>query len=224
MTRILVTADNHGILSIPKNNNYDFMVIAGDFLPNSGRYSNRENYKEGAWQYNWIKDNKEELKRYFGNKAVLMIMGNHDFINPVGPLQEIGIEAYDLTDKSQIYKSIYFHGFPWVNYLEGRWNHELEDEEYNKKVKELEDRINFHLFNSDEDRFNILVSHSPIHRILDRAGIDNIGSVDLLNMILYKDTKITHIVHGHCHESNGVSILNSVVVVNCATVEYIIEV
>src|SRR5690606_18255327 len=91
------------------------------------------------------------------NKPLFFISGNHDFI-PHDKMETIlrnhDIEAYSLDNKLIKYNDFKFYGFPYIPYICGDWNNELNTDQMRSKADQMVSDIK----NQDID---ILVTHSP---------------------------------------------------------------
>jgi len=192
-------SDSHGYFPDLRGD-FDFVVHSGDLFPNSnnGRYINKSRDKkqrEIEFQRSWIRRKSDTIHKWLRSKPLLYCAGNHDFFNPCDLLNELGVETIDLTNKSVEYAGYRWYGFPYVNFLVGEWNWELDKNELWQKTQWMMNKIS-----GDTD---ILVAHDPIYGILDESWGEHIGNNFIQDALTYRETAIKLYLHGHCHESPG---------------------
>jgi len=197
--RIAHIADNHGYFpDFPGE--FDFVVHSGDLYPysNNGRDINKNRTKkqrEIEFQRDWIIKRIDTINDWLRRKPLLYCAGNHDFFNPCELLNKKGIDATDLTNKNIDYAGYKWYGFPYVNYLKGEWNWELDQGELWQQTQWLMDKMG--------SNTEILVAHNPMYGVLDGVDGIHIGNTFLQNAITYRKTSIRLLLSGHIHESPG---------------------
>jgi len=205
-------SDNHGSLDLIDlysrsfGNEIDLWVTTGDFLKNKTR-GVRE--IEVPYQRNWFSHNKEKLKAIFGDKPVLVVMGNHDFYPVAKGLKEIGVNARYVGLGITEVHGIKFAGFPFIPYIYGEWNFESQEDQ----LREAVDKI-------WELKPDVLLTHAPPGGILDSdCGSNHWGIASLTSKLSYSDwTPKTHLF-GHVHEMGGQrQTINGCTFINSATV------
>lgn len=232
--RICHVSDTHGYF--PKlSGAFDVVVHSGDLFPNkphnynprmgdlhSGQSTN--SVKEMAFQMDWLGNNISMLKKWLQGRDLLFILGNHDFAHNSLVEQALnaeGIKAISLHDKVVKYKDVTFYGFPYVPPINGMFAYEKELPEMNEEVDKMVEVLN-------AEYVDVLVTHAPLYKVLDLTrGNSAIGSSVLSSALDYKinkDMRPSVMLHGHCHESNGLAMYNEMLVSNAATVSHIIEV
>jgi Icc-related predicted phosphoesterase len=216
--RILHISDTHSLM--PRlHGMFDIIVHSGDLFPNFGKL--RE--KEIEFQLRWLEDNLLPFKTWTQNKPFLFVPGNHDYINSLlveSVLNSNDIDAYLIKEEVFSYKNYNFYGFPYVPYINGQFNYELNIPEMEVKVDEMLDRLYI-------TKADIIVAHAPLANVLDLTydGF-HIGSTVIANGLLYKINKEDlpgYYLCGHCHQSNGVCRVNNMLISNAATTQNIIE-
>jgi Icc-related predicted phosphoesterase len=223
------TSDTHGYFpEIPKE--AEFVIHSGDFLPNISR---GDWTKEISYQQAWVKRNSETIKEWIDGRDFLFCSGNHDFIfNLEELLLESGIKAIDLNNKKVIYKNIKFYGFPYINYIQGEWNYETDDEQIEQRVRVLRDEIL-------DNGIDCLVAHSPIYGILDCSLVQrdrnkniikaygvNYGIRRLADFFTYTipENKIpSFYLHGHVHSHYGKDEIGEMKIYNSATIVQLVD-
>jgi Icc-related predicted phosphoesterase len=186
------------------------------------KQNKKDKWNEGIFQGHWILDNAEKLRKWIGEKKLLIIPGNHDFIDPTGPLQEIGICTISLNETCFTDMGLTFYGFPYIPWIGDYWNFELRSAEMSDKVEQLGYIV-------EDNRVDVLVAHSPIAGILDftgpEHGSEHIGSTVIGTAISYRWKRIPRLyLHGHAHGSPGISNLNGMIVSNSARTLHFIEI
>lgn len=215
--KICHVSDTHSLF--PKlNEDYDVIVHSGDMLPNR---KPRLKIDEHLFQRDWIREHAAEFKTWIGEKLFLFCAGNHDYTEPCTELRDIGINAFDITNKQVEIEGIKFYGFPYVPYI-GYWNWEAPNRMMEEKVKELIEIVN-------KNKIDVLVAHCPPYGILDqnREGT-HIGNTHMTAALMEFDPLPKAFLCGHCHERpNEINLpINGkhIKIVNSATTQRIIEV
>lgn len=221
--RIMHISDTHGEFS-ELNGRFDIIVHSGDFFPNSKNLFSGNKKQEINFQENWLYSKINAIKDFTENLPFLFILGNHDFINPDKMeeiLKENNINAINLTNKFIKFSDVTFYGFPYIPYIKGFWNYEKTYQDMEKEVNKMSNIIN------SQEYLDVLVSHSPIYKILDRSfSNENIGNAALANAIDYGTIKNlpTYLLCGHCHEDYGVTLKEKMIISNAATTQNIIKI
>jgi Icc-related predicted phosphoesterase len=173
------------------------------------------------------KNNIEIIKKWVNGRDLLFTLGNHDFINPVEMeiiLNENKIKAYDLNNKLITYNNINFYGFPYISYINGHFNYELDLADMNELFNNVLNVLN-------TSYVDVLAFHSPIYGILDLEFNTNYGSsiiFDKLKYSLDNDKIPIFYLHGHVHHYHGFDRLNIgnniLTISNAATTNHIINI
>jgi len=221
--RICHVSDTHG--EFPHlHGRYDVVVHSGDFFPNSAAMMHKNLTQEMAFQLDWLSQNIRNIKLWLQGRSFLFILGNHDFLHPQLMAQTLateGIAAINLTEQVISYENVNFYGFPYVPPINGMFNYEREIPEMEFEAEKMVKALN----NSYVD---VLVTHAPLYQILDLThGNDTIGSTVITNVLDYKMNKEhlpSYLLHGHCHEANGLAIRGEMLISNAACTYHIIEV
>lgn len=220
--RICHVSDTHG--KFPRlYGRYDVIVHTGDLFPNSHHVYN-DKPKEMSFQYQWLKDNVNEMKSWLQGHPFLYVPGNHDFLTSSlmeFELRQIGVEAFDLTDKLLTFQGVNFYGFPYVPSINGMWNYERGIPEMQQEVDKMVEVLN-------KTYVDVLACHGPPYKMLDLTMGNEIVGNQVMNTALdykiSKDMIPAYYLCGHIHEANGVSVRDGMVVSNAATTMQIIEV
>ncbi|MCZ2224435.1 MAG: metallophosphoesterase [Chitinophagales bacterium] len=226
--RICHISDLHGEwFDIPSN--CDIVVNSGDWLINTRYWYNK--VLEAEYQKQYLLSNINKFKSSLNDRPYFFILGNHDFV-AANEVEEIlnknGIKAFNLENKLVTYNQINFYGFPWIPYINGKFNFELREDEMSAKVDELITKIN-------ENTIDVLVLHCPIKGELSlevfNVGQNQYTSTDYGNKILAD--KLDAVVErlpdlclvGHLHYANGIKYSNryKMLIVNSATTLNIID-
>ena len=222
--RICHISDTHGELPLLKGK-FDIIVHSGDIFPTLNAAPDRDVNKEIVFQRRWVYDNSDAIRKWFCNKPVLIIPGNHDYVVPAKLLAEIGVEAHDLTDTVVNIDGIRFYGFPYIHSTGANWAYERErGEEMEKELDAMRDNI-IKLVGCTSN-IDALVAHAPLYGILDRMeGGQKMGNSAINNELLsiWSDLPSLYL-HGHIHQGTGVSILHKMLVSNSFMRNNIIEI
>jgi len=228
MTRILHISDTHGRFDPLPNNSihnptFDVIVHSGDFLPNRTRGILAI---EPGFQSAWLSGQVEALQKWLirGRKHVpfLFVQGNHDFINPCPLMQDMGIDARNITGTVEAIGGIKFFGFADVPYFTGEWANEYSEDMITGRFAPVVDMLN----NCEID---VLVTHAPLYGFLDQnARGERCGSTAIRHAFVDKILNYPKaLLHGHIHESNGMTRMycktNQLLISNAATTQRIIE-
>jgi Icc-related predicted phosphoesterase len=218
--RVLHYSDNHGAI-VQFHGRYDIVLSSGDFCPNFG---NRYASTEATYQVEWLRNNAAALKQVLQGHPFLFLLGNHDFIEPSifeAILRDNGIKAISLHEKVVEVDLVKFYGFPYVPYINGMFNYERHIQDMQVEVDKLVIALN-------NNYVDVLVCHAPLPHCLDLTiGNDCIGSSVIANALdfsIEKEKVPSYFFHGHCHEANGVTIRNNMLISNAAKTQHIIEI
>lgn len=221
--RLCHVSDTHG--KFPRlYGRYDAVIHTGDLFPNSHAVMVGDRQAEASFQLKWLRDSLEEFKGWLQGHPFLYVPGNHDFLPSSCmefELRSIGLEAFDLTDKSLTFKGVNFYGFPYVPYISGMWNYERHMPEMSKEVDKMVEVIN-------NNYIDVLACHAPPYKQLDLTmGNEIVGCQTMSTALDYKiskDMMPSYFLCGHIHEANGMTVRNGMMISNAATTRHIIEV
>lgn len=217
--RILHVSDTHG--GLPRlHGTFDLIIHSGDFFPDM----TTDRTKSMALQLDWMSRHMSDINQWLQGTPMLFVLGNHDWLHPElmeQTLQSEGIKATSLHNKIVNYQGLNFYGFPYVPVINGMFNYECGIDGMTEEVDAMVSVLNEHYV-------DILVAHAPMYKVLDLTrGNVNIGSTVISNAFDYKLKKEmvpTHYLCGHCHEANGITIHNGMLVSNAACTYHVIEV
>lgn len=207
--RICHLSDTHGHLpDLPDPSTYDVLVHSGDFCPNR-TFGNRP--VEETYQDYWMQEKGNRLREWVGEKPILVIPGNHDYINIAYRLvRYAGVNAIDLEDKFVEYEGVGFYGYPWVpEFL--NWNYMASPRERRQRLMPAVELM-------EQGAIDVFVAHGPMHGVLDRnaEGI-RCGSRVMRQTMQTVRHPPKLFLHGHIHEAAGVQgWTNGVIVSNAA--------
>jgi Icc-related predicted phosphoesterase len=190
--RIVAISDTHGLHKkmdpLPDG---DVLIHCGDFT-NIGRIQEIVSFNA------WIKKQKFDYK--------LVLAGNHDLLFDKEPTlaESFLTDCTYLRDSSYIINGIKFYGSPWQNrFMDWAFNLPTDGEEIEYKFSLIPDDV------------NVLITHSPPYRILDKEGFRCLGSKRLLERV--KDLKLMkYHVFGHIHAGRGVYPEEDPIFANCS--------
>ena len=182
-------SDLHGNLEslLRGSRNPDVWVLSGDICPNKTRGQVEE---EAPFQRAWFESNAELLSKRFAGKPVVVVGGNHDYIELAELLRPYGVDAVTLTPEGAEVAGVRFAGFPEVPFMLGEWRGECHD------FTEILERT----FASDPE---ILVTHAPPAGILDYTHAGGKGISALTSSLMYRQHRIRVHLFGHVHEHGG---------------------
>lgn len=203
--RIAHASDLHSNLLVLKGvdvNNIDAWILTGDFFPNLTR-GNVET--EINFQTDWFRKKRETIFRVLGNKPVINVDGNHDFVSLGQLLKEYAYagEVLQINEHEVVeLQGLKFAGHGYIPWIEGEWRGELRTPEMLKVVNNL----------FDSHTADVLVTHAAPAGIL--AG--HWGCSALSNRLFYGDHTFTHHFFGHVHQhipqtqtEHGIQFFNS---------------
>jgi Icc-related predicted phosphoesterase len=207
-------SDGHG--KLPTLSEADVYVCTGDVIPNTEpppwgmRWPN--DYQEEPFQRAWIEAHVGEYAKLPASKdkLLLIVRGNHDFVDlkPLfrgwpGPVYEFGDEP-----SWQAVMGVSFGGFRGIPTINGCWADENTERVLGLKCEAL-------------GPVDVLVTHGPAYKRLDRAPRGYIGSRAQQAYIAEHKPK-AHLF-GHIHESNGVAEIDGTLFSNAATTVNVVE-
>lgn len=197
---------------------HDVWVLSGDMLPTFGRgWGERiDPEAEKRHQAVWWKHKSASVMSRLGGKPVVVVNGNHDFLNLAGLLKKSGYqgEVMDLSQGPATYGGHTFAGFRSVPWMDGEWAGE---------VHEFRDVVDATM---DADP-TILVTHAPAAGILDQEeGMAHGGGIsELTTALTYRPHRITHHLFGHLHGWGGHQVVEmGIHFVNSATCIQLVDV
>lgn len=190
----------------------DVILLTGDILSNRGRLpfirggwsgdGDSPSYRidpaaERKYQRNWFRKIAKKWAPAFGDRPVVYVPGNHDFIDIREWLTHYGCkpENIHVISKESPSCTVFgktFAGFRDIPWISGEWMGENSG-----SFMWCVDRA----FDCDPD---ILVTHAPPNGILD--GHDGYGIQELTAALAYRPHKITHHFFGHEHSCGGRSV------------------
>lgn len=193
--RLVHLSDSHGRFYTVPRRGIDATIHSGDFLPNKTR-GNLD--IEPVYQEEWLLRHKPIFLEWMPlPMPFLFCRGNHDFMNPVPILQEMGINAIDISGQIAVVGDLKFFGFPFTPWFTGEWWGELTTREMTMAMEGL-------LLVLERDKPDVLVSHGPMYGILDEAYGENCGSKDLFHLLTHVTKHLPKLfLCGHIHESHG---------------------
>jgi Icc-related predicted phosphoesterase len=198
-------SDLHGNLKPLRLNKVepDFWVWTGDILREDWSRPRRD---QMAIQHSWMKKHAKDFKRYFMNKPVLLVNGNHDWIDPVPYLADAGVDVRPVTLWKQEILGFTYSGFPLICFIDNtahdcegkpiRWMYEASDEEKRQAVDAV-----------FKDPPDLLITHSPPYGIMDESARTpgrHFGISQLADALSMREHKIRYQFCGHIHERAGV--------------------
>jgi Icc-related predicted phosphoesterase len=193
--KILHSSDLHGSykpLLAALEGDYDIWIDTGDFFPNKTRGTAIEASYQTRW-FGGYKGLGERIKARIGNRPMISVPGNHDFVNLAHLLTRSGVQAFDITDPifnpsfpPFSFHSVRFAGFREIPYIAGEWNGEAHcfDDQINRVAATNPD---------------ILLTHAPPSGVLS----DQWGIPALTTYLFYQPHRIKLHLFGHVHEHGG---------------------
>lgn len=189
----------------------DAWILTGDFFPNitRGKVETEINF-----QTDWFKKKRDTIFKALGNKPVINVDGNHDFISLGDMLKKYGYagEVYQINEHEVVeFGGLKFTGHGYIPWIEGEWRGELRTPEMTNMVKNL----------FDSHIADILVTHCAPAGVL--SGQWGCGA--LANQLNYSDHTFTHHFFGHVHtHSPQEATVNGTKFYNSATGCQIVEI
>ena len=182
--KVVATSDTHFPFDMRLVPEGDVFVHAGDLL-----------YEGTMHEWMLVLESLKDLT----HRHKIVVPGNHDFFIAENAkavrkqLEKEGIILLDDAVPTTVIDGVVFGGVPFVTNLPA-WAYNRLD----LSVEEHFDR-NPELFGCD-----VLITHSPPHKILDSGGPGlNWGCKAYSKMYYHKGLQPTHWVVGHIHESYG---------------------
>lgn len=215
--QIAHVSDSHGLIWPEIPDESELVIHSGDGLPNMTRGNIPVEIK---FQSEWVENHVEKYKKWLKGKPLIYCQGNHCFISPVEILSKHGIECLDVTNNLIYFKGKSFYGFPFINYIDGEWNHERQLPEMAQEMHKLKDVLL-------NQKLDCLIAHAPIAGILDLEDGCRYGNTLMANMLNYeldKEQWPKAYCCGHVHASHNVIKLDSMTISNAATVAHLIEI
>jgi Icc-related predicted phosphoesterase len=172
-----------------KNGPVELLINTGDFFPNVGRPI--DPVREAEFQTRWFETNRDGLFQGFGDRPIVTVDGNHDFVCLGKLLVDYGYQGEVFTITPGVvhtYKELTFAGFSHIPYIAGEWNREVQGEELRELAQQAVDT-----------GAEILVTHVPPAGIL--AGV--YGSTELANILFYQPHSVRVHMFGHVHADGG---------------------
>jgi Icc-related predicted phosphoesterase len=184
-------------------------------MPNEAKTADEVVFdREVEFQRWWLENHSGSLEQWLYGRTFLFCPGNHDFIDPVPLMKEFGINAIDLNQQRVEHAGLSFYGLPFVPYLQGRWNFELETPEMQEAVAKIPE-------------MDILVAHCPPAGILDWVPPSSFaleqraGNSSLFNWMKWGNGTTFNLhrmlLCGHHHSSYGIFNWNGLIISNAAT-------
>lgn len=191
--RILHLSDTHGHLPKLKGE-WDLVVHSGDFLPNRS-FGNRT--IEEAFQPHWLEENASKFDPSYWLTPIVIVPGNHDFIDVTPHLRAVGIDARLLCNGILDIGGVGFYGSPWTpTFFDWNWMcGPFEMEHHLSPAVEL----------MEQSAVDVFVSHGPMYGVLDRNRDGERCGCKVLRRTMQN---VRHppklLLHGHIHESAGI--------------------
>jgi len=221
--RIFHVSDNHGYF--PKlPGDFDVVIHSGDFFPNHVFGPNRHRLsvleEELSFQRRWIRYHIDTIKNWVKNKPFLFCSGNHDFIDPCPFLLESGLQAVNLDNKVTEFNGLTLYGFPWVPFIEGGWNFELQDLEIRSETNRMKQKLE-----QSKAIPDILVTHCPPYGKLDSVGpAIRLGNQFLTNSLIYSFKQLPKLLLcGHIHSGYGLDNIDDCTISNGAVADFLVK-
>jgi Icc-related predicted phosphoesterase len=215
VVKIAHFSDTHGLprKGIPEQ--CDLVVHSGDLFPNQTR-GVRE--VEISYQRQWLHRTMPHWRSWLQNIPMLMVAGNHDYIDPTPLMRAAGLRVYNVEGRILDMHGLRFMGLPDIPWMGGEWNHERSDTE----MKEHVDLIY-------EFKPDVLIAHCPPYGVLDTPYEFNdgyhIGSTPLANALSYHPHEVKAVLCEHCHEQGGREArVRSTLISNAATTRRVVEI
>lgn len=207
-------SDTHGLPRKKVVDRADVIVHTGDLFPNRTR-GNR--FVEVPYQTLWLEKTANDWAKWAGGRPVILVNGNHDYIDPVPIFRAHGIHAVNVEGRVIDLHGFRFMGLPDIPWMGGEWNHERQEDEIDEHFNMIMD------YEPD-----VVVAHCPPYGILDTPdayGGAHIGSTAISNALSYRDHVPLAYLCGHCHERGGrKDMVRGMIVSNAATSANVIEI
>lgn len=197
------THDKPSVVKVVGSTNADIILLTGDILANRGRLPHVSaagmSYRisvsaERKYQRTWFRRVAKKWAPAFGDRPVIYVPGNHDFIDIREWLTHYGckpenIHVISTENPSCTVFGKVFAGFREIPWIAGEWMGENSG-----SFARCIDRA----LGCDPD---ILVTHAPPAGILD--GDHGYGIPELTSALMYRPHRITHHFFGHEHSCGG---------------------
>ena len=199
--RLVATSDTHSPVDPKTIPDGDVFVHAGDIMTTGY-------LDEWRWAVEWLSQLPHKVK--------IFVPGNHDFHLQVYPgpalqdLRRAGVTVIGLPGNSNYSSALLPNGqrllgLPYVIDLP-RWAFNIEEGVLDGELRKLEWQHNY----------DIVVSHSPIHGILDTSLRDNKPAGIRVYRGFCERVRPKVWIHGHIHEGFGQAEFGSTKVYNVA--------
>jgi Icc-related predicted phosphoesterase len=211
--RILHISDTHGRLPDPVGD-FDVIVHSGDFMPNRSWGIRPIEYE---FQRYWLEQNAPKFSPRYWAKPLLICPGNHDYVDPVPILKNLGIDARTLCNNAVEVDDVSFYGHPWTPTFYD-WNWMCGSTEMRLRLSGATELMN-------QGGIDVFVAHGPMYGVLDRnAQGERCGCRVLRETMRDVRHPPKLLLHGHIHESAGiVGWSRGMVVSNAACTQRILE-
>jgi Icc-related predicted phosphoesterase len=203
--RVAHASDLHGNILPLKNvdvTKIDAWILSGDFFPNITRGNVQT---EINFQTDWFRKKRDTIFKALGDKPVINVDGNHDFVSLGELLRVYGYagEVHQISEHEILeFHGLKFAGHGYIPWIEGEWRGELRTPEMTKIVDQV----------WDNGFADVLVTHTAPAGILAHIWGCNV----LANRLTYRDHSFTHHFFGHIHQhtpqkhtENGTKFYNS---------------
>lgn len=177
--RIAAVADLHGRLPVIPD--CDVLVIAGDFCAEFEPLFRNPDLTR-IRQTEWLNDVYAEWEKTVPASRILVTPGNHDFITKL----PFACRSEFYVDDGPTIDNVRFWLMPWTIPI-GNWNYGMVRSQRKQTYADIPEGV------------DVLVSHGPAHKVLDRSHSgEHIGCPELRQAIYNKHPRVC--VFGHCHE------------------------
>lgn len=209
-------SDTHGLPRKPVPEAADVVVHSGDLCPNRTR-GNRS--IEPPYQIQWLEKTARDWARWLGGRMLLLVEGNHDFVDPAAILRRYGINALNLGLHAAPVDvgGLTFAGLSDIPWIEGEWAHEEQEVDIHQHFTRLMDQ-----------KPDVIIAHCPPAGVLDDP-FDyvnyRIGSTSIATILSYHEHEPLAYLCGHCHERGGKEArVRSTLISNAATTRRLVEI
>jgi len=188
--RIVAMSDLHGYLpeSVPAA---DLVILAGDVCPDT-RWTARPALRQLAAreQANWLETTFAQWLVRLETGRVILCWGNHDYVGEL-PVEELpSFNADVVTDAEVSVAGLRLYAMPWTCTVPGVWAFDIRPSQLAERTALIPDGI------------DILVTHGPPRRVLDRIVTgERVGSEELAAAVARVRPSLH--VFGHIHEARG---------------------
>lgn len=208
-------SDTHGLPRKGVPDSADVVVHSGDLFPNRTR---GHRHVEAPYQTQWLRSTLGAWAHWLGGRPLVLVEGNHDFVDPAPIFQAGGINAHNVEGRALELAGVRFMGLPEIPWMGGEWNHERQEHEIAAHIALILERTP-----------DVIVAHCPVHGLLDTPYEFNpgyhIGSTAIATALAHHEHEPKAYLHGHCHETGGRHAqVRSTHISNAATTRRIVEV